>query len=34
MPKLNSNNTPETYDAGDLNDAYSLAECEDRKSVV
>ena len=29
MPKqINSNNTPKTYDASDLNDAYSLAECD------
>lgn len=29
MPnQINSNNTPETYDAGDLTDAYSLAECD------
>lgn len=29
MPtQINSKNTPKTYDAGDLNDAYSLAECD------
>lgn len=29
MPnQINSNNTPKTYDAGDLVDAYSLAECD------
>lgn len=29
MPnQINSNNTPETYNAGDLTDAYSLAECD------
>ena len=29
MPnQINSNNTPKTYDAGDLNDAYALAECD------
>lgn len=29
MPnQINSKNTPETYNAGDLNDAYSLAECD------
>lgn len=28
MPKINSKNTPKTYDASDLNDAYSLAECD------
>ncbi|AYO55270.1 hypothetical protein [Acinetobacter wuhouensis] len=31
MPnQINSNNTPKTYDAMDLNDAYSLAECDMR----
>lgn len=24
----NAQNTPKTYDAGDLNDAYALAECD------
>lgn len=29
MPaQINSKNTPKTYDASDLNDAYSLAECD------
>ncbi|MEN3977437.1 hypothetical protein [Acinetobacter sp. CWB-B33] len=29
MPtQINSNNTPKTYNAGDLVDAYSLAECD------
>ena len=28
MPKINSKNTPETYDAGDVADAHSLAECD------
>ena len=29
MPtQTHSNNTPKTYDAGDLVDAYSLAECD------
>lgn len=29
MPnQIDSNNTPKIYDAGDLNDAYALAECD------
>jgi len=26
--QINSNNTPKTYDASDLHDVYSLAECD------
>lgn len=26
--QINSKNTPKTYDAGDMVDAYSLAECD------
>ena len=28
MPKINSNNTPKNYDATDMLDAYSFAECD------
>lgn len=28
MSKQINNSTPKTYDAGDLSDAYSLAECD------
>lgn len=30
MPKINSNNTPKTYDADDMADLASLAECDMR----